>query len=327
MAPVTKKFIMAFVIALLIFAITATVISAALMIGRGDSYTPPDDGVGEVIWGESFNVLLILTDYDPDKHGDYDPESVKMIFGESVSSSYVPEGLAGYRKIHAEGAALLRFDKERGELTYTHIPGNSLVSAKGVKMRLSDLLEEGVDFFVSKVNALTGIDIDTYFVFNPKSAAAAIDLVGELGYTIPRDMVKKTDEVDINIKAGSQMLDGKKTVDMLRYVCLENKNIDIVCGYMKRFVNKLTEDFTYEQISDIISSMLRIKNVNSNCETNENRLELLSEAAKLRITEISVIGSNQTVGGEKYFSLDEEKTLEKFKPYRKTNAPVDIWSK
>ena len=136
--------------------------------------------------------------------------------------------------------------------------------------------------------------------------------------------------IDINIKAGSQKLNGEKTVGMLRFDGYANIGItrgSTVCGYVKRFVNKLSSDFTYEEISGIINLLLGMRYVTSNFtfEDSAESIRLLSMSNELDVVELSIVGNFQTIGGEKYFNLDEEKTLEVLKPYRKINTPHNIW--
>lgn len=334
MNTLVKKFIASFVAALIIFGTSAAVISWALSMGRDDIYVPPEtDGNEITLSGRSFNLLLIMTDFAPESFNDYDPTVVKSIFGIDYSGSMKPDGLMGYRKITAETMSIVRFDKERGELTYTHIPGNVLVSAKGVKTRIGSLISDyGTEFLVSKVHAITGIEIDSYFVFTPDSAATALDLIGDITYTIQRDMryVDAEKGIDINIKAGTQKLDGEKTVGMLRFDGYGNIGVTrdaTVCGYIKRFVNKLSTDFTYEEIRGIMDLLLGMNNTASNFtfEDSEESIRLLSESEGLEVTELPLVGNVQIINGEKYFYLDEEKTLDALKPYRKINTPDNIW--
>lgn len=335
MKTLSGKFITAFLISLLVFVLSASVIGGALLIGRGEKYTPPSDGGGsKELSGSSFNVLLIMTDYAPEKFNDYDPESVKNIFGTDVAPAEVSSGLSPYRKIYAEDMALLRFDKERGDLTYTHIPGNTFVKAKGdVKMRLEEVAAVyGTEYLVSKVHAIVGVEIDSYILFTPQTAKKALDSVGEITYTVQCDMNYQDPErgLDINIKAGSQKLDGASAVNMLRfenYGQLGVTRSETACGYLKRFVNKLAGDFTYDEIGDIIDTSLSQSNVVSfsYIENREDAIKLLSCGDELDVKDISLVGQMQTVDGEKYFRLDEEATLEKFKPYRRINAPENIW--
>ena len=190
----------------------------------------------------------------------------------------------------------------------------------------------GTEFLVSKVHAITGIEIDSYFVFTPESAATALDLIGDITYTIQRDMryVDAEKGIDINIKAGTQKLDGEKTVGMLRFDGYGNIGVTrdaTVCGYIKRFVNKLSTDFTYEEIRGIMDLLLGMNNTASNFtfEDSEESIRLLSESEGLEVTELPLVGNVQIINGEKYFYLDEEKTLDALKPYRKINTPDNIW--
>lgn len=318
---------------LLVFAVSAAVIAGALSIGR-DKYTPPVAPSHESeLSGESFNLLLIMTDYAPEKFSDYDPDAVKNIFGKDVSSSGNADALNGYRKIYAEDMVLLRFDKERRQITYTRIPGNTLVSVGGVKTCLENIpADHGTEYLVDKVHALFGVEIDTYILLTPENAAAALDQIGEITYTVQCDMSYQEAErgIDINIKAGSQKLNGERAVDMLRfdnYKSFGASRSETAIGYLKRFVNKIAKDFTYDELRAIIITALNESLVvsNFNSEGSDESLKLLACSDELEIVELSPVGQEQTVGSQKYFWLDEKGTLEKFAPYRKINTPDNIW--
>lgn len=333
MSELVKKFITAFVISLLIFAVSAAIIAGALSIGR-DKYVPDTDHGDEAeLSGESFNLLLIMTDYAPDRFDDYDPDAVKNIFGREVSSKGDPDKLDGYRKIYAEDMVLLRFDKERGQLTYTHVPGNTLVSVGGVKTCLDQIPAfYGTEYLVDKVHALLGVEIDTYVLLTPGDAAAALDRIGEITYTVGCDMVYKDEDrgIDIDVRAGSQRLNGEKTVEMLRfdnYRVIGTSRTATALGYLKRFVNKISEDFTYDELRAIIVDAFGGANTVTDFseESADEAIRLLSCADELEIVELSCVGQEQTVGSDRYFWLDEAATLKKFEPYRKINAPDDIW--
>ena len=121
MNQLLKKFIFAFVVSLLVFAISLSVIAFALGVGRDDGYVSPI-GPQKKLEGESFNVLLIMTDFMPRSFNNYSAEQVKNVFGTEYSEGASSNKMLGYRKIYAEDMALLRFDAERGELTFTHVP-------------------------------------------------------------------------------------------------------------------------------------------------------------------------------------------------------------
>lgn len=330
MNELVKKFIIALVISLLVFGISAAVIVSALSIGRESENT--DDGRDEEILGESFNVLLIMTDFSPNKFGDYLPEHVKNVFGIDYKTNYSSDSLDGYRRIYAETMALFRFDAERGEITYTHIPGNTLVSVKGVKMCLEEIPSRyGAEFLVEKIHALFGVEIDTYALFTPKSAATALSYVGNIIYTVDKDMHHTDSDrgIDIHIVGGAQEFDGKKAVDLLRFDNYSNNGSTksaTVCGYLKRFVNKLSEDFTYDEIGCIIKKAFEVENIVTNFESNdmskyEESIRLLSCGSKLEVIELLPVGEEQRVDSKTYFKLNESETLKRFAPYRKINSP------
>ena len=335
MNQMVKKFIFAFVVSLLAFAVSLSVIAFALGVGRDDGYVAPIVQQKK-IEGESFNLLLIMTDFMPTSFNNYSAEQVKNVFGIEYANGLPSNKMLGYRKIYAEDMALLRFDAERGELTFTHVPGNTYVSIKGVKTCLEDVAYEyGTEMLVEKVHALLGVEIDFYAVFTPETAANALSLVGDVIYTVEKDMVQKDDErgLDIHIIGGSQSFDGNKAVDLMRfdnYVGFSGTRGSVLCGYLKRFVNKLAADFTYDQIRDIIIASLSQKYVATNIDLNalgedNGAVKLIQSSDKLTATELSVVGHDQQVNGVRYFTIDESETLKRFAEYRKINTPQNIW--
>ena len=319
-----KKFIIAFVVSLFIFSLAALVIAFGLSIGRENDrvnggYTPSD------ISGKSFNILLIMSDYAPEKFNDYHPTWVKNVVGEDISfpSNAPSSALSGYRKVYTENMVIACFDKERGRVTLTPLSGGTLVNVKGLSIRLEELAGEwGLPILTEKVHALTGLEIDSYAVFTPSTAAAAFDLIGDVDYTIKCNMKYDIPErgIDIDLSAGTYRLDGKTTVDMLRFDGYEGLGVtrsEITLGYAKRLFNKLSKDLTSDELRDIINKTLSLANTDFDLSASNEEITLISEIGKLSLESAEVVGAWQTVGNVRYFVLDETKTLNKLSEYRK----------
>ena len=98
MLSATKNFVLTFLIALVIFGLIAymlvgLVLNNLMGIGSTDAEVPentaeaPEDedsgsiGIQFGDTGESFNILLIGTDYRPSEFVDYDPEMIEKLYG------------------------------------------------------------------------------------------------------------------------------------------------------------------------------------------------------------------------------------------------------
>ena len=188
-----RKTVLAFFISFVVFSVAALVVAALLSIGRGGISLPRKVKSTD---GESFNILLVMTDYSPERFDDYDADSIENVF-ETVSLN------TGTRKIRAESMLLARFDSKRSELTLTPISGNTIVTVRGKETTLDSVASDcGSVILAEKVRAMTGLEIDSYIVFTPESASEALDMLGSFKYKISGDLVWQDSAlgIDINIK-------------------------------------------------------------------------------------------------------------------------------
>ena len=310
MNKLNKKMIVSFLFSLAVFSVAALVIALALSLGRC-SKADDDARVRKNLRGESFNVLLVMTDYRPNIFDDYDPQDVFNIFG-NVSDN------TGERKINTESMLLVRFDAAYGELTLTPISGNTLVYLKGADRTLDSVAGEfGVGLLVEKIHAMTGLEIDRYMIFTPESAAKAFNSIGEIVYKNEYNKIWQDEilGIDINIEQGNQSFDGEKTVDLIKYFSYPssyNDKNEVLLDFTKKIAKKVTDDFTYDELCGIISFI-------SDCaygktELTGGNIDLLSKAEELDIKLLPICGSLDEM---LRFIPDEMATLEAFKHYRR----------
>ena len=274
MLSATKNFILTFLIALVIFSLIAymlvgLILNNLLGIGASDTLSPEDtvdspeeNGPGDIgihfgDTGESFNILLIGTDYRPSEFVDYDPDMLEKLYGivkEEVSpvappsdvkpkpgsvisdeKYWSPDGILAddgslifdggfysinYRIIETDALVLLRADKERGQFTYTVFPTDAYVDMNGRFIKLSEIYGIfGLETLISKIYALTGIMIDNHAVVSMSDFPKLVDSLGGITYNVPFDM-KYTDHaggINIDLKKAAQRLDGKGVLDLLMF--------------------------------------------------------------------------------------------------------------
>lgn len=248
MLSAIKNFFLTFVISLVIFGLIAYMVVGLVVENINGSFgggvTTPEattgiepvvtNAQGDIIGiqygdgGESFNVLLVGTDYRPSTFVDYNPEQLKNLYGiapkeftpvQTPSDLALPKSTSGilsdirveaddgvrttdgylafkngfysveYRVIEADTIVLLRIDKERGQYSYTVFPADAYVPVSGKYMKLSEVYGVyGVDFLMDKVHALTGIVIDHYAVLSMEEFPAVIDALGGVNYYVPCNM-------------------------------------------------------------------------------------------------------------------------------------------
>ncbi len=274
MLSATKNFVLTFLIALVVFGLIAYMLVGLILnnlIGtevdetappEDTAETPEDEGPGNIgiqfgNGGESFNLLLIGTDYRPSDFVNYDPAMLEKLYGikqEEVTPAtppadalpkpggvisdeqyQSPDGLVAddgslifsggfytvdYRIIETDALILICADKERGQFTYTVFPTDAYVDMSGRYIKLSEVYGRyGLDILLNKIYAMTGMSIDNYALVSMEAFPAVIDTLGGINYNVPCDMkyVDNAGGINIDIKKGAHRLDGQGVLDVIMF--------------------------------------------------------------------------------------------------------------
>lgn len=141
---------------------------------------PPDTGTDPVtdeVEGTSFNMLFIVTDYQPDIFSDYLPAGDALNALENATGTNILG--ADYRRPRACAVLLFRADKERHEFTITSFASATRLETASGAQSMADLYNlYGTDYILSTVSSLTGLTIDHYLLVN---VTELYDIVNDLG--------------------------------------------------------------------------------------------------------------------------------------------------
>jgi len=134
----------------------------------GDLPSPED-----IIEGKSFNMVFIVTDYQPDIYGDYLPSDELLEEMEEEEKSEDSDGnLTGilttqYRRPRACSVLLFRADKEHKSFTVTSFPSIMRIDTAAGRCSMADLYNlYGRDYILSQISSMTGLTIDYYLLVN-----------------------------------------------------------------------------------------------------------------------------------------------------------------
>lgn len=278
MLSATKNFVLTFIIALIIFGLIAYMLVGLVLnnlLGTGEETAPPEEtttepdagpegpiGIQYADTGESFNILLIGTDYRPSDFVNYDPAMLELLYGikaDEVTPSSPPsdvkpkpgsvvsdkdhwsaDGIVAedgslvfgggfysvdYRLIETDSLVLIRADKEREQFTFTVFPTDAYVDMSGKYVKLSEVYGRyGLQTLLNKVYAMTGVMIDNYAVISVEQFPALVDALGGISFNVPCDMnyVDRAGGIEINLNAGLQRLDGDGVLDVLMFRDYQN---------------------------------------------------------------------------------------------------------
>ena len=325
-----RSFIITFLIALLIFGLCAFFITGFvtnsitdLLSGENmtettsdstdtsdvDSPNRPDEPEDE---SESFNVLLIGTDYRPSILNNYHPEietqypyfedSAKLI-GYNGSLPVYP-----YRTVSADAVVLVCVNKEKKRFTYMQIPTDMQLTVGGVTTTVSELYyDKGLAYFVNKMSGITGVAIDYYALTSIEQIADVADAMGEILYTVPCDM-DYTDEVSgltISLKSGTQNLKGKDVAGLLAYNSYTNPALsrEKTClSFLMALAQRMTNVTYLNKAVDIFANIEEYLCTNITSKDLLKNLDLIFSYSDFEINQIEYPGSYYYRDGVRYFT-------------------------
>lgn len=332
-----RNFLIAFFVSLVIFGVIAFLLCSYIVAifesgnlqgnpgdtsdtETGDPLTP-----GEGIKGDSFNILLIGTDYQPDILYDYNPAIAALYpkFKRLTLEELYPSLEAGnYRRISPDTIIILRISKETQQFMFTALPTNMLVEVGGAETTLGNIYQdEGFDFFCSKINGITGLSIDYSVIADIKGLAKAVDLVGGITYTVPVAMnySDPSQNLHISLKAGAQVLYGDQALQLLRYnnyTSGSHSRLKTGISFLRAVVAKMTNiiylthiETYYEKISPYFTTDFTINDL-------RDHLDLIFKYPDFKTVEVSYPGAYIEKDGETYFKPDVKKALAAYSSYR-----------
>ena len=164
--------------------------------------TNPGTPAEELPEGESFNFLLVVTDYRPDLYDNYRPsaETVSAI-AEGLENAVPTIGLlsADFREISAAAIVLVRADRDKQQFVYTYFTPEMQVYTPSGFRTLSEVYRlYGIANLSESVNAMTGLKIHYTAVLDGYHLDELAELLGPVTVTLPRDIYFDGNEYNMN---------------------------------------------------------------------------------------------------------------------------------
>lgn len=196
-----------------------------------------DPSTERVIEGDSFNMLFIVTDYQPDIFSDYFPSDEDLANMELEDASYTGLLSTPFRRTRACATLLFRADKERKEFTLTPIPACTRVSTTSGNYAFADLYDlYGRDYLLSQVAAMTGLPIDYYLVVNVTELSQIITDMGGISMYLTNDLYyngqicttkkplpEEEDLIPLLYKIGNNEIDGPGSTALMVHNEIESQ--------------------------------------------------------------------------------------------------------
>lgn len=142
--------------------------------------------------GESFNFLVLTTDYRPDLYNTYRPSLSTMYNTDwySIPSDETAGVLSGdYRESNLSTITMVRIDKENRQVVYSYFTPETRVYTSTGYHSLSEVYNiYGIDTLADYINSMTGLKFKYKFLINGYNLDEMIELLGSVTVNSTRDI-------------------------------------------------------------------------------------------------------------------------------------------
>ena len=246
----------------------------------------------------------------------------------------------------ADSIMVATFDFQEQTVGVLNIPRDTLVDtereADGKKINAA--FGEGIQQLSNEVASVIGFKPDSTMVLNFDGIASIVDAIGGIDYTVPFDMNyhDKSQGLSIELKEGLQHLNGKQTVEFLRW-----RHNDDGTGYEDGDVGRVQklQEFLKVFASQVFQpknlikmpKMIRLLGENVDTDLTQAQLAWLAlQGMQMDMSEVhtdTLIGDNARIDINMgyclwYYILDEDMVLDQinqsFSPYSNPITDLDI---
>lgn len=248
---------------------------------------------------------------------DTDPEDTTST--SSDGDPLIPGGFyaAKYQKLRTTSLLLLRFDRERSEVSYTPLPDEAMTIMNGKYISLGDIYATyGRDVLCDAVHAMTGCFVDGYMVLHPENFISLIDSLGGVGFNVPCEM----DFGSMVIRAGVQTLDGTTALRMLGFgLYLENgqSRENTAAEFTKALVEKITSITNYPNAQALFETIVSNVNTNYGIDKLTENKDFIFRYSQFAIEIRDIVTVNTTISSKIVRVVDTKSTLLRFEDMRR----------
>lgn len=122
--------------------------------------------------------------------------------------------------LHSDVIMIFSVSTKNQTISCTSIPRDTRVNVKGSYIKITEAMAYGGESTViQELKEITGLQIHDYVTFNFKAVEDVIDALGGVDFYVPQNMFYQDPEQDlyINLKKGQQLLNGDKSLQLLRF--------------------------------------------------------------------------------------------------------------
>lgn len=231
--------------------------------------------------------------------------------------------IAGTNQNLTDTMIYVNYNVETGKVAMMSIPRDTYITNEYCVGHKLNALYRGKNTqdFIDQIEELIGVDIDYYLIFDSKMLIDIVDKVGGVEVDVPVRMKydDPTQNLHIDLKKGTQVLNGKQAEQFVRYrkgndgsgyARGDLQRTEVQQQFIKNFISTVLSAKNLTKIPDLINVAL------DNTDTNITAREALKYSTDVMKIDTSNIlsctapGEAKYINNISYFVMDKEKTKE-----------------
>lgn len=217
----------------------------------------------------------------------------------------------------------VNYNVETGKVAMMSIPRDTYITNEYCVGHKLNALYRGknTQAFIEQIEDLIGVNIDYYLIFDSKMLIEIVDKVGGVEVDVPMRMKydDPTQNLHIDLKKGTQVLNGKQAEQFVRYrkgndgsgyARGDIQRTEVQQQFIKNFISTVLSTKNLTKIPDLIN--IALDNTDTNITARE-ALKYSTDVAKIDTSNISSCtapGEAKYINNISYFVMDKEKTKE-----------------
>lgn len=231
--------------------------------------------------------------------------------------------IAGTNQNLTDTMIYVNYNVETGKVAMMSIPRDTYITNEYCVGHKLNALYRGknTQAFIDQIEELIGVDIDYYLIFDSKMLIDIVDKVGGVEVDVPVRMKydDPTQNLHIDLKKGTQVLNGKQAEQFVRYrkgndgsgyARGDLQRTEVQQQFIKNFISTVLSAKNLTKIPDLIN--VALDNTDTNITARE-ALKYSTDVMKIDTSNISSCtapGESRYINNISYFVIDKEKTKE-----------------
>lgn len=285
--------------------------------------------IGIVVWIGIYAVNYMIGE---------DDETVNIDSTDNVTATkkdVINALICGVNQDLTDTMIYVRYEVTTGKLAFMSIPRDTYVTNSYCIGHKLNAIYRGtnVEPLIKQIEDLIDVNIDYYLIVDNTIVRKLVDVLGGVEINVPFRMKydDPTQNLHIDLKAGTQVLNGAKAEQFIRF----RHNNDMTVGYASGDIGRAgaQQDFIKAFLKEVLSPSKiskapeLIKTALNNTETNitvREALRYVTDVPNLKLDSIyscTAVGTTPYIDGLSYFVMDKEETRRIIKEeFTKTNT-------